>query len=38
MGGTSSAMVVNNELINNPINSALEHKTRGIPTIFKVIE
>lgn len=37
-GGTSSAMVVNNELINDPINSALEHKTRGIPTIFKVIE
>lgn len=37
-GGTSSAMVVNNELINDPINSALEHKTRGIPTIFKVVE
>lgn len=37
-GGTSSAMVINNELINDPINSALEHKTRGIPTIFKVVE
>lgn len=37
-GGTSSAMVVNNKLINDPINSALEHKTRGIPTIFKVVE
>ena len=37
-GGTSSAMVVNNQLINDPINSALEHKTRGIPTIFKVVE
>ena len=37
-GGTSSAMVVEGELINDPINSALEHKTRGIPTIFKVVE
>ena len=37
-GGTSSAMVIDNELINDPINSALEHKTRGIPTIFKVVE
>ena len=37
-GGTSSAMVINNHLINDPINSALEHKTRGIPTIFKVVE
>lgn len=37
-GGTSSAMVVNNKIINDPINSALEHKTRGIPTIFKVVE
>lgn len=37
-GGTSSAMVINNELINDPINSALEHKTRGIPTIFKVVD
>lgn len=37
-GGTSSAMVENGELLNDPINSALEHKTRGIPTIFKVKE
>ena len=37
-GGTSSALVINNELINDPINSALEHKTRGIPTIFKVVD
>lgn len=37
-GGTSSAMVINGKLINDPINSALEHKTRGIPTIFKVVE
>lgn len=37
-GGTSSALVINNKLINDPINSALEHKTRGIPTIFKVVE
>ena len=35
-GGTSSAMVINNELVNDPIDSALRHKTRGIPTIFKV--
>ena len=37
-GGTSSALVINNKLINDPINSALEHKTRGIPTIFKVVD
>ena len=36
-GGTSSAMVVNNELINDPIDSTLSHRTRGIPTIFKVV-
>ena len=37
-GGTSSALVINNKLINDPINSALQHKTRGIPTIFKVVD
>lgn len=37
-GGTSSAMVEDGKLINDPINSALEHKTRGIPTIFKVVK
>lgn len=37
-GGTSSAMVVNGEMINDPIDSALRHRTRGIPTIFKVVE
>ena len=37
-GGTSSAMVLNGELINDPIDSALRHKTRGIPTMFKVVE
>ncbi len=37
-GGTSSAMVLNGELINDPIDSTLAHKTRGIPTIFKVVE
>ena len=35
-GGTSSAMVENGKLINDPIDSALRHKTRGIPTMFKV--
>ena len=37
-GGTSSALVINNKIINDPINSALQHKTRGIPTIFKVVD
>ena len=37
-GGTSSAMVLNGALINDPIDSALRHKTRGIPTMFKVVE
>lgn len=37
-GGTSSNIVVNGELINDPIDSRLRHKTRGIPTIFKVTE
>ena len=36
-GGTSSAMVENGKLINEPIDSALRHKTRGIPTMFKVV-
>ena len=36
-GGTSSAIVENGILINDPIDSALRHKTRGIPTIFKVV-
>ena len=37
-GGTSSAMVLNGALINDPIDSALRHKTRGIPTMFKVVK
>ena len=37
-GGTSSAIVENGELLNDPIDSALRHKTRGIPTIFKVVK
>lgn len=37
-GGTSSVMVVNGGLINDPIDSTLAHKTRGIPTIFMVKE
>lgn len=37
-GGTSSAMVVNGTMINDPIDSALRHRSRGIPTIFKVVE
>lgn len=36
-GGTSSVMVVDGELINDPIDSALRHKTRPIPTFFKVV-
>ena len=35
-GGTSSVMAVNGEIINDPIDSALRHKTRGVPTIFMV--
>ncbi len=37
-GGTSSVMVVEGKMINDPIDSALRHRTRGIPTIFKVVE
>ena len=37
-GGTSSVMVENGEMINDPIDSANRHRTRGIPTIFKVVE
>lgn len=37
-GGTSSVMVENGVMINDPIDSALRHRTRGIPTIFKVVE
>ena len=33
-GGTSSAMVVNNEIINDPIDSTGAHKTRYISTGF----
>ena len=33
-GGTSSAMVVNNEIINDPIDSTGAHKTRYISTAF----
>lgn len=36
-GGTSSAMVVEGEMINDPIDSLLRHRTRGIPTVFNVI-
>lgn len=37
-GGTSSVMVENGELINDPIDSTGAHKTRGIPTIIYVKE
>lgn len=37
-GGTSSVMVVEGEMINDPIDSALKHKTRPIPTVFNVVE
>lgn len=36
-GGTSSAMVVNGELINDPIDSSGAHKTRWISTSFILI-
>lgn len=36
-GGTSTAMVVNGELINDPINGNGAHKTRPIPTGFALI-
>ena len=35
-GGTSSVMVENGEIINDPIDSAGRHKTRFIPTAFGV--
>ena len=36
-GGTSSAMVENGIMINDPIDSIGRHRTRGIPTVFNVI-
>jgi len=36
-GGTSSAMVVEGKLINDPIDSTGKHKTRPIPTGFALI-
>lgn len=35
-GGTSSVMVVSGKMINDPIDSAGRHQTRGIPTAFIV--
>ncbi len=35
-GGTSSVMAEQGEIINDPIDSTLSHKTRGIPTIFMI--
>ncbi len=37
-GGTSSALVINNELINDPIDSDGKHQTRPIATSFIVVE
>ena len=37
-GGTSTALVVNNELINDPIDSTGAHKTRFIATGFGLID
>ncbi len=37
-GGTSTAMIVKNELINDPIDSTGAHKTRFIATGFGLIE
>lgn len=37
-GGTSTAMVVNNKLINDPVDSTGSHKTRFISTGFGLID
>ena len=37
-GGTSTAMVVNYELINDPVDSTGAHKTRFISTGFGLID
>ena len=36
-GGTSTAMVENGNLVNDPINSAGEHNTRPIATGFGAV-
>ena len=36
-GGTSSAMVVNNEVINDPVDSSGKHRTRAIATGFLLL-
>ena len=37
-GGTSSALVINNKLVNDPIDSSGSHETRMIPTGFALIK
>ena len=37
-GGTSSGLVVEGELINNPINGNGDNKTRAIPDVWMVVE
>lgn len=37
-GGTSAVLVENGKIINDPIDSALKHKTRPIADMFKVVE
>ena len=37
-GGTSSCFVEKGELLNDPIDSTLAHKSRGLPTYIKVME
>ena len=37
-GGTSTAMTVNYELINDPVDSSGAHKTRFVSTGFCLIE
>ncbi len=35
-GGTSSVIAINGTMINDPIDSALRHRTRGVPTAWIV--
>ncbi len=35
-GGTSSVIAINGQMINDPIDSALRHRTRGVPTAWIV--
>lgn len=37
-GGTSSGLVINNELINKPVNGSGQNQTRAIPNAWIVTE